>query len=275
MVRMNHLNDKVNEIKDNFYGLIGHAYLEKYITKPIVDEDKLRFLYTMLAEKLPKKDTKLFTLSALLVDAALEIHEAVSLHNIQTDPIKKNRQLNVLAGDYYSSLYYYLLADSRHLPIIQVFSHSIQEINEYKMKLYDGKNIDFDEVKNNVDKVDTFLLQNLAEHFQLTTWKKAISVFFHLKRLVHEREAWVNGKATPLMKAIVTELFGSNRPVDELKKDDQLQVLEFWEEKVEEGKDHLLEHVKALLPKFERFFVDHLNDLFGPDYIHEKVAEEG
>ncbi|WP_017728038.1 heptaprenyl diphosphate synthase component 1 [Halalkalibacterium ligniniphilum] len=274
MVRMEHLNDKVEEIKQSFYGLIQHSYLQKYITEPKVDEDKIRFMYAMLPEKLAKKDTKVFILSALLAQAALDIHEEVSLHNIKSDSIKKNRQLKILAGDYYSSLYYYLLADGNHLPIIRIFSHSIQEINEDKMTVYREERLPYKNAEEIVKRIESILTQNMAEHFQLPAWKDVIADFFYLKRLIAEKEAWLKGKSVPLIRAIIFDYFGEASQELALKKQEKEDILLICEQKVEGVKDRLLTAAKGM-QRIEKFVIDHVDHLLGSSVQTDKVAEEG
>ncbi len=258
---MSQFNDKLNEIKKSFYSLIEHPYLESYITDPEVDEDKVRFLYAMLHERVPNREAKMFTISVLLVQAALDVHEAVSLHKIKTDSLRKNRQLMILAGDYYSSLYYYLLAENKHLPMIQVFSHTIQEINEFKMNLYGSENLTYDEAQQNVTLIESILMQNIAGHFDQLQWKAVINDYFFLKRLLFERKEWLGGKIYPLIQSILREVSQTE------------EVLHTIEQKVEDVKDRLLTNSKAL-QSFESFVVEHVDELLGCASFHEKVAEE-
>ncbi|WP_100372695.1 heptaprenyl diphosphate synthase component 1 [Bacillus sp. FJAT-45037] len=263
MVRINQLNDRVKEIKKSFINLTKHTYLDKYIQVPVIDEDKIRLLYTMLSEHTSKKDAKIFTLSALLVHAALDVHEAVSLHKIQSESLRKHRQLTVLAGDYYCSLYYFLLAEGKHISAIQVFSHSIQEINEHKMNLYHTQTSSFEEYKENVEKVESMLLQNIAEHFNQSIWKQVYNDFFFLKRLVFERNEFKNGNHSYLVQSMY----------EEAKHPDVL--LQLCEQKIEDVKDRLLKAGKKL-EKFEGFIIEHVDQLISTttDY-EETVAEEG
>src|SRR5690625_4949008 len=117
MVRLSQFDEHVQDIKKSFCRITKHSYMESYITDPEIDEDKVRFLFATLEQNLPIDQVKLFAISSLLVQAALDVHEGITLHKVTTDRVRKNRQLTILAGDYYSSLYYYLLATNNHLPL--------------------------------------------------------------------------------------------------------------------------------------------------------------
>ncbi|WP_096200943.1 heptaprenyl diphosphate synthase component 1 [Bacillus sp. FJAT-45350] len=270
MVRLHHFNEKVIECKKQFYTIIKHSFLQRYIPGPGVDEDKLCFLYAMLDEELrQKKDMKAIALSTLLVDSALKTHEEVSLHKVNSDYVKKNRQLSVLAGDYYSSLYYYLLADSGQIQMIKVFSQSIQEIHESKMFVYQNKDLTFEQAISQLRSIDSALLQNIAEHFGLLEWKKAISEFFLLKRLLHEREQWeLEKKDSAIIIGIKQDFF-----VQSINQVDEKLVADFLTHKISQTHYNLLalaekdEQINALLN-------EQLDEIVNSDY-REKVAEEG
>lgn len=224
MGNMEQFNEHVEKIKNQFYHLTKHQYLQSYLPKPNVDDDKVRFLYAMLLEHHSEKDAELFTLSALLVQAGLDIHEEVSLNEVTSDVLRKQRQLTVLAGDYYVGLYYFMLANHKHVPLIQVISNTIQEINEVKMNVYEQQAKSYDDLEKTVSVVETGLMQNIAEYFEQSVWKETIKDFFFLKRLLLEKSIWLAGKTTPILKNLVT---------DTQQLDDALQYLE---QKVEEVK---------------------------------------
>lgn len=262
MVSMSQFDDKVKEIKKSFYGLTKHLYLQSYVQEPILDDDKVRFLYAMMQKKLSTNEAKMFTISALLLQAGLDVHDEVSQDPIYSDRLRKNRQLTVLAGDYYVSLHYYLLAEKQQVPMIRVFSQSIQEINEYKLNLCDTSNLSYEEVQSNVSQIESILMQNMAEYFEQPAWKGVMKDFFFLKRLLEDRAEWLEGNQTPIIKAIINE---NNDGENELKS---------IEEKVEDVKDRLLSNSKAL-KSFERFVVEHVDELMGRTSLQEIVAEEG
>ncbi|MFV8828379.1 heptaprenyl diphosphate synthase component 1 [Alkalihalobacterium sp. APHAB7] len=270
---MNDLNEMVNECKEKFFSLTEHTFLQKYIQKPEIDEDKLRFIYTMLSEQVPENDIKDFALASTLVDAALNTHEKVSLNKINSDYVKKNRQLTVLAGDYFSSLYYYLLANAGQMSMIRLFSISIQEINEHKMNIYQNENLTFEAVHRDICSIESAILQNIAEHFQLANWKRVISEFFFLKRLIFERSQWLEGSSIlPIVRALIHDQMKIKREHSSNLTDDE--VLKLINEKINEGK----ERIEKLLedPLFQHdVIMKQMDLLFSPLNHSEKVAEEG
>ncbi|WP_078553267.1 heptaprenyl diphosphate synthase component 1 [Bacillus alkalicellulosilyticus] len=198
----NRMNDFITDCVETFSSMIEHPFLQQYIQEPIVDEDKLAFMFAMLSERLSEKELKPFALSVILVDAALTTHELVSLQKCNSEAEKKNRQLTVLAGDFYSSLYYQLLSSTGNVLMIRIFSYSIQVINEHKMNLYQSDMLSYDSAKENLRNIESVLLQNIAEHFALSEWKQLLSEYFLLKRLELEYRKWSSGQSTPVIQAL-------------------------------------------------------------------------
>ncbi|WP_227936183.1 heptaprenyl diphosphate synthase component 1 [Alkalihalobacillus deserti] len=262
MVSMSQFDDKVKEIKKSFYSLTKHLYLQSYVQEPDLDDDKVRFLYAMMQKRLSTKEAKMFTISALLLQAGLDVHDEVSLDPINSDRLRKNRQLTVLAGDYYVSLHYYLLAEKQQIPMIRVFSQSIQEINEYKLNLCDSSELSYEEIQLNASQIESVLMQNMADYFEQTDWKNVIKDFFYLKRLLEEKVEWIEGRTTPIIQAIIREFNGTGN---------ELQCID---KRVEDVKDRLLLNSKAL-NSFEKFVIEHVDELIGRTSLHEIVSEEG
>ncbi|GAE25088.1 heptaprenyl diphosphate synthase component I [Halalkalibacter wakoensis JCM 9140] len=265
MVSKSQFNDKVKEIKRSFYSLTEHLYLQSYVPEPKIDDDKVRFLYAMLNKRLSNSEAKLITISALLLQAALDMHDEVSLHPVTSDKLRKNRQLTVLAGDYYVGLYYYLLAEKNHVPMIRVFSQSIQEINESKMSLYhtdhEGELL-YQDVQQISSQIESALMQNMADYFEQSAWKGVIKDFFYLKKLLQAKSQWLDGQSNSIIQSII-----QNKLPDE----DKLQSID---RRVEDMKDQLLSKSKNL-HAFQNFVIEHVDELLGNSSYHEIAAEEG
>ena len=80
---------------------------------------------------------QLYSLVTSLVQMGLDTHDMVE---VEYDPsnLKQSRsnQLKVLAGDYFSSRFYQLLAEQGQISMIQCLSAAICEVNRLKMDFY-------------------------------------------------------------------------------------------------------------------------------------------
>ncbi|MDG5787604.1 heptaprenyl diphosphate synthase component 1 [Evansella sp. AB-P1] len=186
-------NDELNSIIESFFSEVKHSYLQKYLEDPLIDEDQATFLYLMLKDKtLDSSYISHCIVTTTLVQAALDTHELVTVNNLENDTLKKKRQLTVLAGDYYSSLYYFILSTVNDVSLMRVLAKSIQEINESKMNVYIGQEAKEDSFIHDIKVIDSILLRNIADLFQLTEWKEIVDEFFFYKRLLKERFLWIH-----------------------------------------------------------------------------------
>ncbi len=118
---------------------LQHTYLKQFIKEPFIDEEKLFLLAYLLqdtdftAEKKEK-----YIITTMLVQIALDTHDYVpTKQEIDIDEQDRiQKQLTVLAGDYFSGLYYFLLAEIGDVKMIRTLANVIKEINELKMQLY-------------------------------------------------------------------------------------------------------------------------------------------
>ncbi|WP_139489654.1 heptaprenyl diphosphate synthase component 1 [Brevibacillus dissolubilis] len=120
--------------------VISQPYVQEYVDVPAVAENRLALLYFFLRETgFTKERAKVYCVTTGLVQLGLDTHEMVKIQYDESLVAERNRQLSVLAGDYYSSYYYHLLAEAGEIEAIAVLAQAIQEVNEAKMKLYLAK----------------------------------------------------------------------------------------------------------------------------------------
>ena len=120
----------------------------------------------------------------MLVQIALDTHEKVSNKaNEETSGFHKRRQLTVLAGDYYSGLYYYLLSMNCDIILIRALAEGIKEINEHKIMLYQKAHVAIRDIMESVVIIESALLQKTCDHFQLSNWKPYITYVLGKNRL--------------------------------------------------------------------------------------------
>lgn len=274
MILINYFNDEIKQVKELFLKRVKHPYITKFLDEPVLDEDRLFLLYSMLDEKkLAKDNLNEYIITTLLVQAALDTHETVTVSRLSSEKVKKERQLTVLAGDYYSSLYYYLLAKINDITMIRVLANSIQEVNESKMSFYKINHHNVPRLIEDVKTIESSLIQKVADHFKLHSWKKISSEFLFFKRLISERRKLIKGQKVPLLDFIVNENKSSllgNRGEVRLK-----HSLDICDQYIFQSKAQLQTLCKepSQVSSFILARMDQL--LLETDLLKEKVAEEG
>ena len=100
--------DIVANMKEQLHVELSHPYVKKYIHHPRIDENRLLYMCSFL-DTLSMEEEKRTALCYLEVGSnRLDTHDLVSTQNVSGNEGKLDqRQLVVLAGDYYSGLYYY------------------------------------------------------------------------------------------------------------------------------------------------------------------------
>lgn len=105
---------------------------------PNFPELRTRLLFAFLnGNSKLSSSSELYTLATSLVQLALDTHDLVTATNdIKEKKAARSRQLKVLAGDYFSSRFYHLLAGAGQIDMIKQLAGAICEVNRLKMSTY-------------------------------------------------------------------------------------------------------------------------------------------
>lgn len=115
---------------------LQHDMIQTHTDLPEFPEYRTRLLLAFLKEKHPQ-DSELLALVTSLIQMGLDTHDLVTETNDQKEKsVARSRQLKVLAGDYFSSRFYYLLSQAGQIEMIKQLSSAICEVNRLKMNLY-------------------------------------------------------------------------------------------------------------------------------------------
>lgn len=200
---------------------IKHSYLDKYIQKPHIDEDKLAILTTILNHSsLSEKKIKYYMVATMLVQIALDTHDLVPLTN--DNKLNKRTQLSVLAGDYYFGLFYLLLSEIEDFEFTKHISSAIKEVNEYKMNLYDYEMISLNEYIDMIKKIESLLLVRVAE-FINEDIVDCIDDLLITSKLIKEKRDFYQRKPSP--------------------------ILDLWFHQTNQNKESLLKTIQAIIQR--------------------------
>jgi len=180
----------IDQIKEKIFQKISHTYLFEHIQKPVIDEERLLLILSMLQEaELSDKDIEKYTITTMLIQIALDTHELITNEKKSKD-IEKNRQLTVLAGDFYSGHYFQLLAEAEDIQMIKILAEAIKEINEHKIFLYQKTAAGIEELVDSIVIVEYALVDKLIAAFQLEKWKDLSRSILLIKRLLKEKNTY-------------------------------------------------------------------------------------
>lgn len=151
-------NNVVKMLEDKF----SHPLLNEKLGKPDFDLNKLQlFVKVFINSGFSQEKTEELTTAIMLMQIALDTHDRVTNAGIDEQTLF-NRQLIILAGDYYSGLYYQMLAHSENKLLLDKLSEGIKEINEWKIiNQYEEPSIEVQEIAN--QKIETLLFAKACE----------------------------------------------------------------------------------------------------------------
>jgi hypothetical protein len=160
--------EHIQRLKQHTLLLMQHSYVNEYLPLPPLNEAKVFITYCLLRELDMEEavETEIFS-SILMIQSALDRHDDILNQDIKTN--KKKRQLVVLSGDYFSSLYYLLLSRCENLQLVSCLSQAVQMINEHKTMLHDQRSNQLDSLKfiQSVGKIESLLYTKAAESLGL------------------------------------------------------------------------------------------------------------
>ncbi|MBP1155258.1 MULTISPECIES: heptaprenyl diphosphate synthase component 1 [unclassified Paenibacillus] len=187
---------------------LEHDMIQKHTDLPHFPEFRSRLLYAFLDKHSTlTKQSELYTLVTSLVQIGMDTHDMVSVNNdVKEQAEARSRQLKVLAGDYYSSRFYFLLSHAGHIDLVGKLSKGICEVNRLKMNLYIMKKqlkLTADEYIRQMVEVKTQLFLSfsslLEERFN-GIWPEVLRLFTRCEVLMQEiirsetsqqyRESW-------------------------------------------------------------------------------------
>ncbi|MFC4022938.1 heptaprenyl diphosphate synthase component 1 [Oceanobacillus longus] len=196
---------EIQNLRELLEDKLQHEYLEKYIQKPVIDDEKLSILISLVNNRLSLSPTQKdqYIITAMMVQVALDTHELVPVQNDsnETNEEKLTKQLRVLAGDYYSGLYYLLLSEIEDFDFIHTLASAIKKINEYKIKLYYKEVESFDDFIELTKKIDSAVILQVAQFLYGSSLDQVIADWLFTERMSREiREAHISGQF-PLYEA--------------------------------------------------------------------------
>lgn len=118
---------------------VEHDMIQAHTELPAFPNARVELMFAFLNRSKPTAEhSELFALVTSLVQIGLDTHDTIELAAEQhNDRNLRSRQLKVLAGDYFSSRFYNLLAQQAQIDAVRTLSQAVCDINRLKMTMVD------------------------------------------------------------------------------------------------------------------------------------------
>ncbi|WP_435925244.1 heptaprenyl diphosphate synthase component 1 [Paenibacillus sp. DYY-L-2] len=130
--------DRITELAQKY---VEYDMISTHTELPDYPVPRVRLLYTFLndSKRFDSRTAETCALAAFLVQLGLDTHDRIDLGDSpKEEPAMRSRQLKVLAGDYFSGVFYELLAQAGQIGMVSSMSAAICEVNRIKVRLYSG-----------------------------------------------------------------------------------------------------------------------------------------
>lgn len=155
------IHSKITSVEIDVLRAVKQRTLEKFTEGPSVQRERLFFLLLPFFDQNQwSDDIEESAKTVSIVYAALHAHDQVKQDILAT----KKQQLTVLAGDFYSGIYYQMLANANNIAMIQRLATAIIKVSEKKAAFYDGNIYTIDEIEQSIYQIETELLSSFY-HF--------------------------------------------------------------------------------------------------------------
>ncbi len=130
------MNDSIKQLASDY---LSHPMIQKYTQLPPFVTLRMEWLRLLLLKY--TSDQKLsdcYALVASLLQHGLDTHDEVPVNNKLPDLLAfRAMQLKVLAGDYFSSRYYELLAQCGDVKMVRALAEAVCKVNHLKIQMYE------------------------------------------------------------------------------------------------------------------------------------------
>jgi heptaprenyl diphosphate synthase len=274
---LNITND-LRQLKQLIETKAQHPYLLKYIQKPSLDDDKLLLLWGLFNDlDVLSEERNQYIISTMLVQIALDTHEIVSNsgEGIELPEELKNRQLQVLAGDYYSGLYYQGLAGVGNVEMIRILSSAIKKINDHKIILYQQRSIkDVPTLITTIKAIEASLINKLADYYNQPAWIDISEDLLLLNRLHAEMRNYLKSGQSVVFDVLRDISFDDSNSNDVLTSEREAQIRTQFDKCLRDARqsvklsmqklvtknDDLLQRVNVILKQTESVAISYVKE---------------
>ncbi|MFC4404347.1 heptaprenyl diphosphate synthase component 1 [Gracilibacillus xinjiangensis] len=255
----------LNYYKKLIHNNIKQDYLSAYLEKPYVEEYKLIALNTVTPDHTQKDE---YIVSTMIVQMALNTHDQISKTIPRRDKhLMKKQQLTVLAGDFYSGIYYHLLAKAKDISFVRILAKGINELTQQKAMVFYKEYDQLETFLSEYEKIETVLLKKVAIYFDVEQGIEYLCKWTIYKKLQLEWWSLKNGQNTSFQQLLLHNVV-SNHSMSDIEN----AILAM----LDQTRKKLRSFHEVLPPQFDELKQEFQKEMRKDNFLHiNSVLEEG
>ncbi|WP_102692519.1 heptaprenyl diphosphate synthase component 1 [Rummeliibacillus pycnus] len=208
------IEEQVSQLKNNILQQLHHRTLLQFTGQPVIEDDQLLYLL------LPKLNGEQWSKSLELAASAVAmIYAALSGHDLidEQDATSKSQQLTVLAGDYYSGMYYSTLATIPDIQLIRSLSKTVGKVSECKTTFYEPEKRNLAEWFESLRVIEAMAIRQFMKRYNFDSYIEIAELGLVLARFKREMKQWQEThQKTRFMKILEQQEEYANLPYEQI-----------------------------------------------------------
>ncbi|MBC2287465.1 heptaprenyl diphosphate synthase component 1 [Listeria farberi] len=193
----------LKEVEQLVHEQAVYQYLQENNEGVQMDKDQMLFLHEAISgSDLADASAYRVVSATLYMILAHDTHEKIDEPGDIVQQTRKEQELTVLAGDFYSALYYQTLAELEMIPLLRALQSGVQETNTAKTNIYQLHVATDEEYLTQLALTNAAIFAKFAKYFMKDETFIALGCqFFLLKRLQMELATYREIGASRLKRA--------------------------------------------------------------------------
>ncbi|EDH0840994.1 heptaprenyl diphosphate synthase [Listeria monocytogenes] len=193
----------LKEVEQLVHEQAVYQYLQENNEGGQMDKDQMLFLHEAISgSDLTDASAYRVVSATLYMILAHDTHEKIDEPGDVVQLTRKEQELTVLAGDFYSALYYRTLAELEMIPLLRALQSGVQETNTAKTNIYQLHVATDEEYLSQLTLTNAAIFAKFAKYFMKDETFIALGCqFFLLKRLQTELATYKEIGASRLKRA--------------------------------------------------------------------------
>ncbi|HSI65850.1 MAG TPA: heptaprenyl diphosphate synthase component 1 [Planococcus sp. (in: firmicutes)] len=197
------IHSKILTFENDVRNAVKQRTLEKFMGGPSIERARLFFLLLPLFDnKQWSGEIEVSAKTVSIVYAALNAHDKIK----EEPSISKKQQLTVLAGDFYSGIYYQMLTNLKNLKLTSGLARSITRVSEEKTSFHDTSLRSVLDVEDAIQIIESDLLVTFYEYYGFTEYRALAETVLKYNRYYEELQFLKANEPTQVLRLLSDSL---------------------------------------------------------------------